>query len=230
MGESAGTYVRWEDQLAGLLDDLGLPADGVVQVGAHAGQEVAALTACGFRRLVMIEPNPDHYLALATELRLHHFTAGLPLPVGGYRPRQIVRAAAGRARGRTTLHITEYDQQASPLPPLPPMAVVREEHVDVLPVREVQHGCNVLVIDAQGAELEVLAGTDLLALELAVIEGSAKARYRGGSTMHSIAGHMAGHGWRPVAGWPHARPEVSDVAWLAPHARCRPGASRSPNG
>lgn len=217
-----GSYVRWEDQLARLLGDLGLPAAGVVQVGAHSGQEVAALTACGFRRLVMIEPNPDHFLALATELRLHHAAAGLPAPQGGHRPREIVRAAAGRARSRTTLHITEYDQQASPLPPLPPMAVVRQVTVDVLPVREVQHGCNVLVVDAQGAELDVLAGTDLLRLDLAVIEGSARARYRGGSTMRSIADHMTGHGWRPVAGWAHARPEVSDVAWLAPHARRRP--------
>ncbi|NLU80939.1 hypothetical protein HCA58_21790 [Micromonospora sp. HNM0581] len=130
-----------------------------------------------------------------------------------------MRAAAGRVRGRTVLHITEFDQQASPLPPLPPISVVRQVPVDVVPVRDVQAGCNVIVVDAQGAELDVLAGTDLDQLDLAVIEGSARARYRGGATMRGIADHMGSRGWRPVAGWAHARPEVSDVAWLAPHAR-----------
>ena len=217
-----GAYPRWEDHLPGLLAELGLPADGVIQIGAHAGQEIEALTRCRFRRLVMVEPNPDHFPALATALRLHHAAAGLPPPPGGHRPREIVRAAAGRVRGRTTLHITEYDQQASPLPPLPPMVVVREVAVDVIPVREIQHGCNVLVIDAQGAELDVLAGADLVSLDLAVIEGSTRARYRGGSTVRSIADHMRRRGWRPVARWPHARPDVVDVAWLAPRERRTP--------
>ena len=167
-----GSYVRWEQQLPQLLGELRLPADGVVQVGAHIGQEVAALTRCGFRRLVLMEPNPDHRRALDRELARHHAAAGLPAPPGGRPAREIVQAAAGREPGRTTLHITEYDQQASPLPPLPPMAVVREENVPVLPVRDVQDGCNVLVVDAQGTELDVLAGADLSRLQLAVIEGN----------------------------------------------------------
>src|SRR5262245_44042936 len=115
------SYVRWEQELPRLLRELRLLADGVVQVGAHTGQEVAALTRCGFRRLVLVEPNPDHVPSLDRELSAHHATARLAPPRGGHPPRQIVVAAAGRQHGQATLHITPYDQQASPFPPLPPM-------------------------------------------------------------------------------------------------------------
>ncbi|HEV2886388.1 MAG TPA: FkbM family methyltransferase [Jatrophihabitans sp.] len=207
---------RWEDQLPGLISRLGLATDGVVQVGAHVGQEVRALARCGFRRLVMMEPNSDHTRALRQQLQLHHLSAGLPEPAGGLPAREVVLAAAGRERGQLVLHVTEYDQQASLLVPLLPMAVVRHDTIAVIPVHEVQAGCNVLVIDAQGAELEVLAGTDLSRLELAIIEGSTWARYRGGATLDSIGAYMRSQGWRQVAIWAHVRPHVVDVAWLAP--------------
>jgi FkbM family methyltransferase len=212
----AWVTARWEDRLPHLIRQLGLATDGVVQVGAHVGQEVPALTRCGFRRLVMMEPNADHTAALRRQLRLHHASAGLGEPVSGLPPREVVLAAAGRERGQLMLHVTEYDQQASLLEPLLPMAVVRQDTVAVLPVREIQAGCNVLVVDAQGAELEVLAGTDLTRLQLAVIEGSTWARYSGGATLDSIAGYLLARGWRQVAAWAHVRPHVVDVAWLAP--------------
>ncbi|HST49789.1 FkbM family methyltransferase [Jatrophihabitans sp.] len=207
---------RWEDQLPQLIRRLGLPTDGVVQVGAHVGQEVPALTRCGFRRLVMMEPNADHIAALRRQLHLHHRSAGRPEPRQGLPAHEVVLAAAGRERGQLVLHVTEYDQQSSLLVPLLPMAVIRQDTIAVLPVREVQAGCNVLVVDAQGAELEVLAGTDLTRLQLAVIEGSTWARYSGGATLDSIAGYMRAQGWRQVAAWAHVRPHVVDVAWLAP--------------
>ncbi len=207
---------RWEDQLPALINRLGLATDGVVQVGAHVGQEVQALTRCGFRRLVMMEPNADHIMALRRQLRLHHLPAGLPEPDGGLPAHEVVLAAAGRERGQLVLHVTEYDQQASLLVPLSPMTVVRQDTIAVIPVREVQAGCNVLVVDAQGAEIEVLAGADLSRLQLAVIEGSTWPRYDGGATLESIAAYMRAQGWRQVATWGHVRPRVADVAWLSP--------------
>ena len=149
---------RWEEQLPDLLERLSLPTDGVVQVGAHIGQEVPALTRCGFRRLVMMEPNTDHTAMLRQQLQVHHGAADLPAPAGGLTARELVLAAAGRERGELVLHVTEYDQQASLLVPMLPMAVVRQDRIPVVPVREVQAGCNVLAIDAQGAEFEAPAG------------------------------------------------------------------------
>jgi FkbM family methyltransferase len=203
---------------------LALPTEGVVQVGAHVGQEVPALTRCGFRRLVMMEPNSDHTAALWQQLQIHHLPAGLPEPAGGLAAREIVTAAAGREHGELVLHVTEYDQQASLLVPLHPMTVVRRDTIPVIPVREIQAGCNVLVIDAQGAELDVLAGADLTRLQLAVIEASTWARYQGGATVESIGAYMRSQGWRQVASWAHVRPHVVDVAWLAPpkHLRAVP--------
>ena len=207
---------RWEDQLPALMDRLELATDGLVQVGAHVGQEVAALTRCGFRRLVLMEPNPDHAAALWQQLQFHHLQARLPEPAAGLPAREMVLAAAGRERGELVLHVTENDQQASVLVPLLPMAVVRQDTIPVVPVREVQAGCNVLVIDAQGAELEVLAGADLTRLQLAVIEASTWARYQGGATLKSISDYMRSQQWRQIAIWAHVRPHVVDVAWLAP--------------
>ena len=213
---------RWELRLPHLLTQLGLPRHGAVQVGAHTGQEVAALTRCGFRRLVMIEPNRDHAAALRDQLTRHHEAADLPEPLDGCPPREVVVAAAGRERGQATLLVTEWDQQASLLPPLMPIAVIRQDLTPVVPVREVQHGCNVLVVDVQGAELDVLAGADLDRLDLAVVEGSTFARYRSGSTLAGIGDYLRGNGWQQVAWWDHVRPHVADVAWLAPHAARSP--------
>jgi FkbM family methyltransferase len=207
---------RWEDQLPALMDRLALSPEGVVQVGAHIGQEVPALTRCGFRRLVMMEPNADHAAALRQQLQSHHLNAGLAEPAGGLPACELVLAAAGRKRGELVLHVTEYDQQASLLVPLLPMAVVRHDTIPVVPVREVQAGCNVLVIDAQGAELDVLAGADLSRFQLAVIEASTWARYQGGATLESIGAYMRSQRWRQIAIWAHVRPHVVDVAWLAP--------------
>jgi FkbM family methyltransferase len=212
----AGVVVaRWEEQLPELLAEYDLPRDGVVQVGAHTGQEVGVFTRLGFRRLVMMEPNEDHLLRLAQRLREQHEAAGLPLPADGLPPREVVRAAAGRVAGQATLYVTEYDQQSSMLAPLG-MAVTREVTIPVVPVSAVQAGCNLLVVDAQGAELDVLAGADLERFQLVVVEGSAEARYTGGSTVESIAGFLRQAGWRQVAVWAHVRPDVYDMAWLGP--------------
>lgn len=217
-GSNTTVTARWERELPGLLALLRVPANGVVQVGAHTGQEVPALTRCGFRRLVMMEPNRDHIPRLRGQLRVHQPDANLPEPVGGYPRHEVVVAAAGRERGEAMLHVTEWDQQSSLLAPLMAVEVVRRDVCAVVPVREVQHGCNVLVIDAQGAEIDVLAGADLRRLDLAVIEGSTRARYENGSTVDSIAVFMRAHGWRQVATWAHVRPDVYDVAWLSPRS------------
>lgn len=218
----AWVTARWEDQLPALMARLALPADGVVQVGAHVGQEVPALTRCGFRRLVMVEPNSDHTAALWQQLQAHHLSAGLPKPEGGLPAHEVVVAAAGRERGDLVLHVTEYDQQASLLMPLLPMAVVRQDRIPVVPVREVQAGCNVLVIDAQGAELDVLAGADLTRMQLAIVEASTTARYQGGATLKSVGAYMRSQGWRQITAWAHVRPHVVDVAWLAPPQQLPP--------
>lgn len=214
---------RWEQELPALLAELAIPTAGLVQVGAHTGQEVPALARCGFRRLVMMEPNLDHIDELRD--RLHTYR---PLgEAGGLPAHEVVVAAAGARPGRTTLYVTEYDQQASALRPLPPLTIVRMDEIPVVPVRQVQQGCNVLVVDAQGSELEVLAGTDLERLDLAVIEGSTEARYASGATLDAIGDYMRTHGWREVAVWKHLRPHVADVAWLAP-ARVSEGRDSGP--
>lgn len=220
LGSYEGEYERWEERLGGLMSALGVPSLGVIQVGAHLGQEIPALAACGFGRMVMMEPNPD--LTEKLEARLAEY-AGAPAADDHSRPAwEVVRAAAGRERGRAVLHVTEYDQQSSLFAPMVSLVVQRKDITPVVPVREVQEGCNVLVADVQGAELEVLYGTDLDRIDLAVIEGSTLPRYRGGATLSAVADFMLTHGWRQVAEFPHARPGVSDVAWLAPRARLMP--------
>ncbi|MDX6741594.1 FkbM family methyltransferase [Actinocorallia sp. A-T 12471] len=220
LGSYAGEYVRWEERLCGLMSTLGVAPRGVVQVGAHRGQEIPALAACGFGRMVLVEPNPDLTSILEDELTA--FLGPALSDAAGPPVWEVVRAAAGRARGRAVLHVTEYDQQSSLFAPVASLAVRRRDITPVVPVHEVQEGCNVLVADVQGAELEVLHGTDLDRIDLAVVEGSAVPRYRGGATLASVADFLRGRGWRQVAEYPHARPGVSDVAWLAPRPRLLP--------
>lgn len=181
------------DNLETVLD--GIPRHGVIHLGAHRGQEVLAYRAAGFGRIVLVEPNPRH----------HPHLAALPGVV-------VVKAAVGE-RGRATLHIPRWDTLASLQRPLG-VGVRVEVRVDVVPVESVQDGCNVLVADIQGGEVDALRTANLDALDAVIVEASDVARYEDGATTATVFEFMDSAGWRYLGRWPHRGPGVWDVAFV----------------
>lgn len=184
-----------------LMRRLGIRPLGVVHVGAHLGQEIPIYREAGFDRIVMVEANPELAARIPTD--------GVKVHV----------AACGRtSEGFATLHITPNDQQSSILVP-GKKPVVRKVQVLARRLADLQHGCNVAVVDVQGAELEVMAGADLDGLDLVVLEASIVARYVGGATLATVVEYMTRLGWTEVARWDHGerRPaRITDLVFRRP--------------
>lgn len=170
-----------------LMSDAGIPASGVIHVGAHRGQELPHYTE--FDKVVLVEPLPE----CAEHLRTIDPFA------------EVIEAAVASHRDGATLHVTRFDQQSSILPPAK-LPVDRAIRVQTLPLRAIQAlnpGCNVLVADCQGSELDVLRSGDLGALDMVIVETTAKARYQGGATRDDVLGFMLEAGWRRIAEYHH---------------------------
>ncbi|GAA1766184.1 FkbM family methyltransferase [Streptomonospora arabica] len=174
------------EALPALLRRHGVAPRGVVHVGAHLGQEVPAYRAAGFARIVLVEPHP----VLAAALR----------EMPGV---EVVEGACAAEPGTGLLHVTSHDKLSSLQEPVAGRRVVATVDVAVHRLAElVDATVNVAVIDAQGVELEVLAGAPLDTLEVVVVETYVR-RKQGGAPAHAeVVGFMARQGWVPVAQWP----------------------------
>lgn len=178
--------------LVGLLN--GVPRDGVIHLGAHMGEEVPVYRAVGFDRIVLVEPQRQCWPTLA-------------------RTGAVVHQCAAGPTGRQRLYVTRWPQRSSLLRPVR-YRVRRTVTVDVRPVSEMQEGCNVLVADTQGSELDALRTADLDALDLVVVECSSERRYKGAAVTAEIDAHMTAAGWHKVATYGgHAAPALVDAVW-----------------
>jgi len=183
------------------LDDVlvDVARTGVVHVGAHKGQEVAAYRAVGFRQITLVEPNPS-------------LSTGLLTRYGG---RVTVHQCAAGAEGRAPMHITGWTERSSLLEPVD-YAVVDVVDVDVRPLADLQHGCNVAVLDCQGSELDVLQTAALDELDVVIVEMSTVRRYRGAAVRDEVAGYLAGLGWRHWGTYGGHSAGITDEAWRNP--------------
>lgn len=186
------------DGLPGLLAARGIEPRGIVHVGAHAGQEVPVYRSAGFGRIVLVEPNPH----LAAQLR----------DMDGV---EVVEGACASAAGAGTLHITAHDKLSSLQQP------VGREVVEIVPVRVfrladlIDDGVNVAVIDAQGVELDVVAGAPLDTLDVVVLETYVRYKQAGAPAHADAVALMARLGWEPAASWPLDRAGRNlDVAFV----------------
>lgn len=180
------------DALPGLMEQLGIAPDGVIHVGAHKGQEVPVYRRIGFGTIRLAEANP----ALCERL-----------------PSNCERvAAAVTARpGPLLLHIPRNTRDSSILVPAT-KPVERVIEVPAVTLASIQQGCNVLVCDVQGAELEVLDSGNLDLLDLIVIEACVGRRYKEAALRSDIIDRLAN--WRLVGEYPHRKTSrVSDLVF-----------------
>ncbi len=186
------------DALGALMAERGIPARGVVHVGAHHGEEVPIYRRLGFDPIVLVEPHPD----LANDLR-------------GMDGVEVVEAACGVYPGTTTLHVTENTRLSSLYRPLT-RPIVSTVQVPVVRLADIiGDSVNVAVVDAQGAELDVAAGAPLDRLDLVVLETRIRAKYAGAPLDADAVAWMARAGWAVAERWQHGpKPKLWDVAFV----------------
>jgi len=160
----------------------------VLHVGAHHGEEQGAYVAAGFQRIVWMEPNAE----LAQSLRERGLT--------------VIEAAAGSVPGEATFYVTELSFWSSLLKPK--SRAHDTVTVPVVRIDSLDHGCNVLVVDAQGSEPDVIASANLHDFDLAVIETGTQQEYEGQVSFEPIDAVMEATGFTLVGEFWHQHNKV----------------------
>lgn len=127
---------------------------GVIHVGAHYGQEYDHYIECGMQRIIFIEPLKKAYQVLQNRFN------GVP-------DVEIWNFACGRKPEELEMYVEDDNQGQSSslmkpkehLKQYPGIRFRGREPVKVFPLDFLSTiGCNILMIDTQGFELEVLRG------------------------------------------------------------------------
>lgn len=126
----------------------------LAHVGAHDAEEVPGYFAAGIRRITLVEPNPD----LAGRLRRRYR--------GDRRVTVVEAACTADGVGTVALHVPDRTNMAS-LHPLDGAEVVQ---VPAVRLDVICPQADAVVVDVQGAELDVLAATPWQTLRVLVVE------------------------------------------------------------
>src|SRR5690606_34148961 len=137
-------------------------------------QELPLYERCGFARIAWVEPHPKLAAALVAR--------GL----------DVQCCAVSSADGTATLHVTKWSQRSSLLAPtafdvrkVVPVATKTLDSLDT-------DGCNVLVVDVQGAELDVVSSGSLARYDLIVVECRQPDHYQGQPAPGDVLAAMPG--------------------------------------
>ncbi len=178
----------------------GYPVESVLHIGANEGQERNDYAASGASPCIYVEPVESAYAILERNL------AELPGHVA-------VRAVCSEVAGEHVLfNVASNDGQSSSLLGLGAHAQIHPTitytsaqpmvttTVDALIERHSPRRVpNLLVIDAQGADLRVLRGAanSLPRIDGVLVEASESPLYEGGCTLEEITGFLKGFGLHP---------------------------------
>lgn len=127
---------------------------GVMQIGVHHAQEHATFVKMGIPHFVYVEPAKEAFAVLETKF-------------AGVKNVTLINAACGSRVGRAVLNVETSNQgQSNSLLKMgthlrqhPEIVFNSEQEVDVLTIDWIKPGiCDFLVMDCQGAEMEILQG------------------------------------------------------------------------
>ena len=166
---------------------------GVIHVGAHVGEELEQYIASGFKRILLIEANPiviprliqhvDFWRSWISELCQVWGISQVP-------EIRILHVAAAKTSGMAAFYLSQYPVLSSLLRPSTPWLtntaqVVRVPALSiddaVEKVRWASKNIDLIVTDAQGADLSVLKGAPLVlqTAQMVIVEVYTRSRYLG---------------------------------------------------
>lgn len=172
-----------------LIEELEVEPRHLVHVGAHQGEEMSFYRQAGIRHITLVEAIP--YLADVLRQRF---------------PEQpevdVINVAVGRKRSQGTLSIMGKTNLSTLVQPGRSDNVKRQIVVDVVPLSEIQADANIAVIDVQGKELDVIAGTNFESpLELMFVEASTVRDPTMSATYDDVVEAMDAVGFKEVNKW-----------------------------
>lgn len=180
-----------------VLTAHGVPRDGVIHLGAHAGQEVVLYTAVGFQRALMVEPLPDEFEAMRSRCsKVAAYAEAQHNLIGADDPRPIafqsIRCAVADKAGVATFYETALTENSSLMKPIHAATDDQFEAVQIeVEVRTLDHivqnlddgwtakDFSYLRMNIQGTELMALqgAGEVLKHLKAIMLEVNLSGRY-----------------------------------------------------
>jgi FkbM family methyltransferase len=175
-----GTHIKGNIKIMNLINlakEFGISPRGVIHVGAHEGQEASDYE--GLSQLY-IEPIPS----LAKLLK----DKGL----------DVIEIAISNYTGTSDFYITDFDQGSSLLLPLE-HSVQNKITVNVDTLENAvpdSSPYNCLVVDVQGAELDVLKGSKVENFDLIICETNSRERYFGSPVHQDIVNYLESQGFK----------------------------------
>jgi len=150
----------------------------ILHVGGHLGQESENYKM--FNKIIYIEPIPEYAQLLREQ---------------GHEVHEI---AAWYCDDILNFHITDFDQASSVFLPLEhkfsknkPIKVKAQPLCNII-----NNDVEIMVIDAQGSELNVLIGSNLTQFKVVICETSRRIRYAGAPSKKQIISYMKGHDFK----------------------------------
>jgi FkbM family methyltransferase len=175
---------------------------GVIHVGAHEGQEVESYLACGFRKILLIEANPEIAAGLRArfhgrpEVAVHAFAAA---DVDAELTLHVHTSRSGSVEPASLLELKDFKKYVTTLH-TPRTVQVRGRRLDSFVAEEgiALADYNLLTVDVQGAELKVFAGARgvLAAMHGVLSEVNVIEMYDGGAVEPQIVEFLARAGFR----------------------------------
>lgn len=191
---------------------LGVVPRGVVHVGAFDGEELDAYERYGFKKIVMIEPNPVAFTSLVERCRGHQNVICVCCAVTSSNRMVDLRIASNGEssslypmKHHAVMYPGIFEVDVVKVPGLTLTQAMASAGVDAADY-------NVLVMDTQGSEVDVLAGADLTHFECVTSEINFREMYEGGATADKLDAALEGYARCNTLVGPH--PEWGDAVYI----------------
>lgn len=188
----------------------------ILHIGAHEGQEFEAYSILGFKDIFWVEAIPEVFERLKNRVGESNCASALLWSSNDEKLRfnianNEVSSSAFSFTDQTPWDnvrmVREIELQTSTLDSLVLKGILREDFLDGA----------LLVLDVQGAELEVLKGSlESISLFSAVsVEVSRKHFYQGSAKYKSIHLFLKSHGYKKIAEWVDPKIGHGDALYVA---------------
>jgi FkbM family methyltransferase len=191
-----------------------IPATGIIHVGAHHGQEYDHYIQCGFEKIIFIEPQKEVFKILAAKfdgmpgVELYNFACGSKAQEVAAMYCEDVNQGQSSSLLKPDAHLWQH----------PEIKFNRMENVSIFPLDFINtSGCNVLMMDVQGFELEVLKGADnvLKNVDVVYTEVNRISMYEDCAHIGEMDAYLSQYGFqRKEVKWAHVNLGWGDAIYL----------------